>query len=113
MQALVLLNDPQFTEASRLLAARMLNEGGDTSEERIKFAFRLATSRVPKDEELVILNKMLNEETAHFKDNPNEAEKLLNIGEYSTESNISSVSLAAHSIVANAILNVAEAIMKG
>lgn len=113
MQALVLLNDPQFTEASRLLAARMLNEGGDTSEERIKFAFRLATSRIPKDEELLVLNKMLNEEITHFEDNSNEAEKLLNIGEYTIESDISPVNLAAHSIVANAILNLAEAIMKG
>lgn len=113
MQALVLLNDPQFTEASRLLAARMLNEGGDTSRERIKFAFRLATSRIPKDEELDILNKMLSEEIAHFEEHPDEAEKLLNIGEYSVESSISPANLAAHSIVANAILNVTEAIMKG
>lgn len=113
MQALVLLNDPQFTEASRLLATRMLKEGGGTPEERIKFAFRLATSRLPKEEEVAILNDMLNEEIAHFEDNPNEAEKLLNIGEYFTESNVSPVNLAAHAIVANAILNVAEAIMKG
>jgi hypothetical protein len=113
MQALVLLNDPQFTEASRLLAARMLNEGGKTTEERIKFAFRLATSRVPNAEEVDILTRMLNEEISHFEENPEEAKKLLNIGEYSVDGNISSSNLAAHSVVANAILNVTEAIMKG
>ena len=113
MQALVLLNDPQFIEASKLLAVRMLNEGGDSAEERIKFAFKLATSRLPNNEEVTILNKMLSEEISHYEKNPEAAEKLLNIGEYNINEDLSTADLAAHSVVANAILNVTEAIMKG
>ena len=49
LQALVLLNDPQYVEASRVLAERMLREGGDALRERLAHGFRLATSRRPDD----------------------------------------------------------------
>jgi hypothetical protein len=47
LQALVLLNDPTYVEAARVLAARILTEGGNTATPRINFAFRLATGRIP------------------------------------------------------------------
>ena len=53
LQALVLMNDPQFFEASRIFAELMI-KSKDTLEEQIGHGFRLATSRHPKDEELEI-----------------------------------------------------------
>ena len=47
LQALVLLNDPTYVEASRKLAERILVECGGTTDERIALAFRLATARAP------------------------------------------------------------------
>ena len=47
LQSLVLLNDPQYLEASRVLAERMIVEGGAGVRDRITFAFRLLTSRRP------------------------------------------------------------------
>ncbi|MEQ6119471.1 DUF1553 domain-containing protein [Reichenbachiella sp. MALMAid0571] len=113
MQALVLLNDPQFIEASRLLAARMLNEGGETLEERIKFAFRLATSRQPQEKEVLVLSDLFQKEQAEYEANPDLAEKLLSTGEYVTDTDVPPAKLAAYAVVANAILNTTEAIMKG
>lgn len=114
MQALVLLNDPQFVEASRLLAARMINEGGDTLEEQIKFAFRLATSREPKPEEIDILNDLYQAEMEDFEKNPLNAKKLLSTGEYKIPTDhIPPQTLAAYAVVANAVLNLTESIMKG
>lgn len=113
MQALVLLNDPQFIEASRLLAARMLKEGGETVDERIKFAFRLATSRQPKEKEVLVLSDLFQKEQAEYEENPELAKKLLSTGEYQVESDVPQAVLAAYAVVANAILNTAEAIMKG
>jgi len=113
MQALVLLNDPQFIEASRVLAARMVTEGGETVEERIAFAFQLATSRLPDRSELRLLFDLFQEEKAEFEANPENAKKLLSIGEYEIEANISSVDLAAYSVLANTILNMTETILKG
>ncbi len=113
MQALVLLNDPQFIEASRVLAARMVTEGGETVEERIAFAFQLATSRLPDRSELRLLLDLFQEEKAEFEANPEDAKKLLSIGEYEIEVGISSVDLAAYSVLANTIMNMTETILKG
>src|SRR6202000_14913 len=44
LQALVLMNDPTYVEASRKLAERMMLEGGKTAEERIALAYRLVLS---------------------------------------------------------------------
>lgn len=113
MQALVLLNDPQFIEASRVLASRMVSEGGETVEERIAFAFQLATSRVPDRSELELLVDLFQEEQTDFAAHPEDAKKLLAIGEYEFSTTISSVDLAAYSVLANTILNMTETILKG
>ena len=51
LQALVLLNDPQYLEACRMLAERMIGEGGDTPAEQLTFGFRALTGRSPAPEE--------------------------------------------------------------
>src|SRR2546427_9331473 len=47
LQALTLMNDVTYLEAARVLAQRMMTEGGATPPARIEFAFRLATARPP------------------------------------------------------------------
>jgi len=49
LQALVLLNDPQFVEAARVLAEKLIKEQGADVDGRIATAFRLLTSRLPTD----------------------------------------------------------------
>ena len=51
LAALTSLNEPIFVEAAQALALRTLKEGGTTEEQRVQFAFRLCTSRMPKPEE--------------------------------------------------------------
>ncbi|MDH3649492.1 MAG: DUF1553 domain-containing protein, partial [Saprospiraceae bacterium] len=113
MQALVLLNDPQFTESARMLATRMLQQGGESPEDRLIFAFRLATSRAPQQEELRSLLDLLDKETSLFEDNPATAEKLITVGEFPVPKNINPSSLAAYSVVAMTIFNLTETILKG
>ncbi len=113
MQALVLLNDPQFVEASRLLAVRMLTEGGTSTTQQIKFAFRLVTSRHPKESEVDILNRLLEKELTEYESDTVSAIQLLSTGEHPIEADIPPAKLAAYTIVAHAILNTTEAIMKG
>ena len=45
LQSLALLNDPQYVEAARQLAERMMREGGAHAEQQIAYGFRLMTSR--------------------------------------------------------------------
>ncbi len=113
MQALVLLNDPQFTEASRILAQRMVEEGGTQAEDRITYAFRWATSRPPREKELKVLMDLLSAEQEAFQSDKQAAENLLAIGESPLPGTSDLAELAAYSIVANAILNLTETIQKG
>ena len=112
MQALVLLNDPQFTEASRLIAQRMLVKEGITADERISSAFRLATSRHPNKKELKLLTDLLQDQKEVFEADPDKAESLLKVGEYGINANLELTELAAYTVVANAIMNLTETIRK-
>jgi len=62
LQALVLLNDPQFVESAKILAQRMQIEGGSDLHEQLIYAFRLVTGRVPVDEELAIFHRLYSDQ---------------------------------------------------
>ena len=53
------LNDPQFFEASRILAERMQKEAPNSIDESISYGFKLCTSRNPKEKELTILKEFI------------------------------------------------------
>ena len=113
MQALVLLNDPQFTETSRLMAQRMLVEGGAELQARIEFAFRLATSRQPTQDELALLTELFNDQFEVFAAEPERAARYLKVGEYGYQHKLDVIELASYTVIANTILNLAETILKG
>lgn len=112
LQALVLLNDPQFIEASRSLAEEALSSRNDVTE-RITFMFRKATSRSPSEEELEILKDYFEEEKKGFTTEPERADAYLAIGRSEVSASLDKVELAAYAIVAHAILNLDEAITRG
>lgn len=113
MQALALLNGPQFVEAARHLAERMLSEGGETLNERITYGFRLVTARVPVQSELALLRSSYTENLQLFGADKSAAHKLLQVGDspYNTSLNISK--LAAMTSVARLLFNLNETITKG
>lgn len=112
LQALVTLNDPQFTEAARNLAQRIVKEGGPAAKDRVIFGYRLATSRAPKPIAAQILLGAFNEEFENFKKNPETAGKLIAIGESKHDESINSSELAAWTIVASMLLNLDEVITR-
>ncbi|MEW6129734.1 MAG: DUF1553 domain-containing protein [Acidobacteriota bacterium] len=112
LQALVLMNDPTYIEAARKLAERILSEGGVTTQSRIGFAFRLATSRKPSVNELQILNRLLDEQLQIYKNNKGLTESLLKIGESAIAIKVEPEVLAAWTMVASAVLNLDETITK-
>ena len=112
LQALVLLNDPQFVEASRAIAHRMMNEGSINSKQRIEYAFRWATSRKPDADELNILEGLFNDELNEFQKYPDRADAFLQIGEFNNQEDLNKPELAAYGVVANTILNLSESLQK-
>jgi hypothetical protein len=104
LQALVLLNDPQFFEASRVFAERMI-KSKDTLEEQISYGFRLATARHPKEEELNILVDLFNSQYQFFRQNRDKAYQVISVGQKPRDTNVYSVKTAAMTMVANTLLN--------
>jgi hypothetical protein len=107
-QALVLLNDPEFVEASKALAVRVMLEGGRGESTRIAWAFQLATSRTPTEAEEKILYELLSKHRKQFDANPAEAAKLLAVGEASVPKDLNPNEIAAWASVCRAILNLHE-----
>jgi hypothetical protein len=112
LQALVLLNDTQFVEASKVLAQRMQKEGGDSLEEQIKYGFRLAVSRNPKATETLVLKELYDSQKERFRKNPKDAINLLSVGDKVLDRSLNKTKTAALTIVANTILNHDETYMK-
>ena len=112
LQALSLLNEVTYVEASRGLAERMLIEGGPSSSERIRLAFQLATARTPSERELKTLMVGLEKRLVTFQADPESAAKLLNVGEKKPASGLDPAELAAYTITASVILNLDETVTK-
>lgn len=112
LQALVLMNDTQFVEASKILAERMRKEGGDSVEDQIGYGFRLAVSRRPKMKETAVLKDFYESQAKRFDDHPKEAIALLSIGKMPVDKSLDTEKMAALTMVANTILNHDETYMK-
>jgi hypothetical protein len=113
LQALVLLNDPQMIEANRVMAYRAIEQAGASPRERIAYLFRLATSRQPRESELLPLLDYFELELARFRANPTAAERFLALGQYPHQDLAPLAETAAYALLANAIFNLDEAITKG
>lgn len=112
LQALVLLNDPQFVEAARVLAQRIQKEAPNELETQLVQAFRLITSRQPRSEELAIFEKMYIQQLSRFQNNREDASAFLEVGDYPFDEELDPLKTAALAMVASTMLNHDEAYMK-
>jgi len=113
LQALVLMNDPQFVEAARLFAQRIIKEGGTTTKDRIKFAFKHSLARNPTDHETQVLEKIYDSEHETFKKQPEEAKKLISVGDTPVDQQIDAAEAAGWTIISNLIFNLDEFVTRG
>jgi len=112
LQALVLMNDPQFVEASRVLAERMQKEGGDAFETQARYAFRLLCSRMPTTKEMELLSRQYQISLAKYQKEPSAADALLQIGAHPMDERLDKIKTAALAVVANTMMNFDETYMK-
>jgi hypothetical protein len=112
LQALDLMNDVTYLEASRKLAERVMKEQRTSPDERIALAFRLITARDPTPREATVLGDALSSYLAEYKNRPDEARKYLSQGESPRDEELDPGELAAYSAVASLILNLDETITK-
>jgi hypothetical protein len=106
------MNEVTFVEAARVLAERVIQEGGATPAERITRAFRLVLARRPSSTELRILCDGLESHLADYRKDSAAALKLVSTGEHARDEKLNVSELAAYTAVASLILNLDETITK-
>ncbi len=111
LQALVTLNDPQFVEASRAFAERILTRPGD-DQARLRWAFIETTSREPQPVERALLERSLQRERKRYAGNPTPAARYLAIGEAPRNEALPVGEHAAWAQIAALLLNLSETITR-
>ncbi len=104
-QALVLLNDPTYVEAARVLAERIQREGGTDLTGQIVLGFRLSTGRRPSEEEVALLVDLYEEEAVRYGSSLADVDSLFSVGEYLADTRLEPVRTAALAMVASVMLN--------
>ncbi len=107
LQALVLLNDPQVLEASRVLAEKYAGDK-KTDDEKINDIFRLIICRKPSKKELRLLQEFLGKERALFTGDPKRADKFIKAGEYKRNEQVSATETAAWMQLIHTMYNIDE-----
>lgn len=112
MQALLLMNDPQYVECARALAERALREAGSAPEQRATFVLRQCLQRNPAPEEVLGLVSDAETFLAEYTADPEAAAALIAVGEADPSSDHDPAQLAAWTMVCNLVLNLDEFLNK-
>ena len=112
LQALVLLNDPQYVEAAGALAQRAMREGGSNLAHRITFVVRTLIGRRPDPRELTTLEALYREQYDEFRGGHSDPRKLFAIGDAPPDAALDPAECAAMTVMVQALLNYDETVMK-
>ncbi len=112
LQALILLNGVQYVEASRILGELLhRNASGDVALMIDEGCLR-CLSRRPDGRESEILTQLYEEQLKYFHDHPTNADEFLKIGQAPHDAQLGAVEVAAAAMLAQALLNHDECVMK-
>jgi hypothetical protein len=112
-QALTLLNDPTFVESGRVLATRVLREARDPNfRDQLDFAFESVLARPASPREQSALAPLYQRQLEHYRQAPEEARKLLTVGQRPPEPGLDAAEVAAWTNVARVLLNLNETIVR-
>ena len=109
--ALITLNDITFLEAARVMAERVILKSQSVSD-RLEYAFRTATSRMPTSKERVILEDKVVEFQEHFSSVPDSALAFIQIGDFRQNEQVDPIEQAAYTSLCSMILNMDEVLSK-
>ena len=112
LQALNLMNDRTYVEASSRLAQRMVETGGSSVESRIAYGFRLATARHPQPQEAKVLLDVFAQFKSGYREDPKATRQFLDHTGSSGDETLDPVELASYAGVASLLLNLDETITK-
>lgn len=105
LQALVMLNDPQFVEAARKLGERILKEGGTTDESRVKWAYRHVIGSQPRAEKIPVLLELVAQQREFFASKSSDSKAFLKVGDSPADTAFDETEAATFAALAQALLN--------
>lgn len=111
LQAFVVMNDPQFVESSRQLAANAIKHSNDL-QSRLQFIAKQLLSRELNTTEIAIIDETLTFMLTKFEASPEQAKQLIAVGESKAPNDIDPAELASWTVIANQILNMDETLNK-
>ena len=112
LQALMLMNDPQFIEAARFLAQRTIDEALPDDEASLRWMFHQCLKRAAKPSEIDTILSVYQTWNSRFQNDQESAKGLVRIGEQPSPETYDPADLAAWTMVANLLLNMDEFISK-
>ncbi len=111
LQALAVLHDPTYIEASRKLAERVLRQQAERSAQ-ISLLMRWVLSREPDEKERTLLDQLQKERLAVYREEPAAATKLLAVGASPADPSLDAAEVAALADVAIAVFNLSESLTR-
>ncbi len=112
LQALVLMNAPEYVEAARVLADEMLGIDSADDRQKLDLLYLRALSRPPSEAEMAILLDLLERHRKEYAANADAARELLSVGEFPTQHQDRAAELAAWTSVTRTILNLHEVVTR-
>ena len=112
LQALVTLDDPQFIEAARVLAQKSLKDCACGAEGTLDAMARRLLSRPLKPEEVQVVTATRQDLDAHYRANPEDAKKLVAVGDTPADPALDPALLATWTMIANQLMNLDEVLNK-
>jgi hypothetical protein len=112
MQALMLMNEPQYFEAARRLGELAMKQGGETPEAKAKWMLHSVLGRQPEADELADMLGLYHDSLSAFRSEPEAAKQAIAIGESKADASLDPAELAAWAMVGNLVMNLDEVINK-
>jgi hypothetical protein len=109
LQALVVMNDPQFVEAARMLAQNAMTASHD-ADSRIDYMTARILSRPFDPAERGVIKRELKDLLQHYDSHLADAKRLLATGESKVDAKLSAPEFAAWTMIASSLLNLDEAL---
>jgi mono/diheme cytochrome c family protein len=112
LQSLVLLNDPTYVEAARVLAQQLLKEASTDNDARLSWIFQRVLQRSIRPEERDVLIGLIDKSRVEYEQSPADAEGLLKVGQYSVPTELNPKELAVWTNVCRVVFNLSETITR-
>jgi hypothetical protein len=111
LQAFVTMNDPEFVEAARQLAARAMRAASNFNE-RLDLVTELLLARKMNGQERKVVQRLLDKSLTAYQHDTAAAESLVSVGDSKPDEKLPRAEFAAWTLVASEIMNLDEALTK-